>query len=86
MKYIEIYKLKNIFNYMMNKNLIEKISNFETLALEQKKYTILTEIYDWDSNIMNIDDISVNNDELKNNDLFNVKFYYFHANSDINFT
>ena len=85
MKYIEIYKLKNIFNYMMNNNLIEKISNFETLSLEQKKHTILTKIYDWDSNIINIDDIGVNNDELKNNDLFNVKFYYFHANSDINF-
>ena len=85
MKYIEVYKLTSIFYYLMQNDIIGSISNFDKLSLEQKKLMIINKLYDWDNNIIDIDDDSVDNDALKNNDLFNVKFNYFHANSDINF-
>ena len=85
MKYIKIYNLTNIFKYLMQNNLTEKITNFEQLSLEEKKNAILTLIYEWDNNIMNIDDNNVNDEALKDRNLFDVKFNYFRANTDISF-
>ena len=45
----------------------------------------MTLIYEWDNNIMNIDDNNVNDEALKDRNLFDVKFNYFRANSDISF-
>ena len=86
MKYFEKYKLTNIFHYLMKSNIIEKIQDFERMSLNQKINSVSILLNEWDKNLINLnkDNIIFIDNDLKNNNLFNLKFFYFHPNNEIN--
>jgi hypothetical protein len=85
LKYLEVYNLSTLFQYLMKGNIIETIKNYERLSSDEKISEIMMIINKWNPNIINSRSDNVNNIALKNNNLLNLKFDYFHPNSDINF-
>ena len=86
MKYFEKNKLINFFHYLMKNNIIEKIEGFESMSLKQKinGVSFLLNDLGQNLNILNINDNNFINNDLKNNNLFNLQFLYFHPNNEIN--
>ena len=85
LKYLEVYNLTNLFQYLMKGNIIETIKNYDRLSSDEKISEIMMIINKWNPNIINSRNDNVNNIALKNNNLLNLKFDYFHPHSDINF-
>ena len=69
----------------MKGNIIETIKNYDRLSSDEKISEIMMIINKWNPNIINSRNDNVNNIALKNNNLLNLKFDYFHPHSDINF-